>query len=295
MRDFRGATITHRQNDHAEATADVNLRTAERVETFLEAHFLLGAAVDATDQGQANLAAVSVARQNEVDAELRGIFDNAMIVREQDGRRIGGNATHGAREVGAIEKVVDAGETEFLAAAAQGDVAIAQDLDALAIKGGGDSSRRDTKVVVSEDGEDAVAGTQGPKHFGGRLDVIARTGNEISRKRNDVRFEFVGQFNGEAESGGREIEAMVNVGKLDDAKAVKRFGQIGKTDAVLGHFDARRESEAREMADAAGLAERVSFHAAIPPAALKAMPWLGQSAAFRLWKNVCIRHSNYRK
>src|SRR5690348_6571741 len=131
MRNFRRASVANRQNYGAEPPAYINLGAAQRVAALLEAHFFIGAAVNTAYQGQANLASVRVAGEHEADAHARRVFDNRRIVREQHRWRAIGNTAQSARQIRAIQKIVNPREAELLPAAAQSDVPVAQDFNSI--------------------------------------------------------------------------------------------------------------------------------------------------------------------
>src|SRR5215469_2999908 len=160
MRDFRWAPVTHRQNDGSEAAAHIDLRPAEPVASSFEAHFLVGAAVDAANKRQADLSAMGVPRKNEVDAQSRRVFDDARVMRKQERWSVLGDATHCARKVGAVEKIIDACQADLLASAAKRQMAISEDFNAVMVERAGNLVGVDTKVMVPEDGKNAFAGAQ---------------------------------------------------------------------------------------------------------------------------------------
>lgn len=295
VRNFRWAPVTHRQNDGTEAATHVDLRSAEPVASSLEAHMLIGAAVNTANQRQTDLTAMRVSGKNEVDAERRGVFNNCGIVGEQKRRHILRNTTHCPGKIGTVEKVVDARKAKLLASAAKHNVLIAEDFNAIVIERASDLISPDAKIMISENGENAVTSAQTGQHLRNGSYVIAGASDEVSREGNDVRIKFVRQLDGYAQSRCRKIKPVMDIGQLNNPKPAKRVGQIANADSMLGKLDMAAQGQSLELLDAARLAQRVGFDAAMAPATLQAVQRFCQSAASRLWKNVSVRHSVFSK
>ncbi len=156
MGEFCGAVEAEGEAYGADASVDVELQVVEAEHAFdvLLSH---GGEDEGAEDGEADLAAVGVAGEHEVDEREAGVeddlFDVVGLVAHEDhgGAGVGGD---GEVEVGgAGAGVVGAAEPEDVAAAFEGEVAVDEDGCAVGLEGGNDVVGTDVDVVVAEDAE----------------------------------------------------------------------------------------------------------------------------------------------
>jgi len=133
---------------------------------------------EGADDGEADLAAVGVAGEHEVDEGEAGVlYDLVDVVGlvahgENGGLGVGG---YGQVEVGAVGAgVVGAAEPEEVAAALKGVVAIDEDGGAVGFEGRDDVAGADDDVVIAEDAE--ALGLEGGEDFGADAGGFVRDG-----------------------------------------------------------------------------------------------------------------------
>jgi hypothetical protein len=130
--------------------------------------------------------------KNQAHSMTRCEMDNPGIMRKQDGGRIAPNSTHRTPHVRAIAIIVHAGNIERGAAKLYSNVLIPKDFYMLPSERGGYSVGPYPEIVISKDGQNAVARSQAAQNFRGRLDIRARVGDEVSSEHNNIRAESIG-------------------------------------------------------------------------------------------------------
>jgi hypothetical protein len=243
--DFGGAVEAKWEADCTDAAVDVELHAAE-VEGSLDVLLAHGGKDERADEGEADLAAVGVAGEHEVDEREAGVLDDlvgevGLVAHEQDGGvGVGGD---GHVEVGgAGTGVVGAGEPEDVAAAFEGVVAVDEDGGAVGFEGRDDVAGADDDVVVAEDaealgldgGEDFGAdagGFIGDGHLSGAAaDVVAGDEDEVGVEGVDLGDDAL-----EEEGFGELFE--VDVGDLDDFEVEETVGEIADGDGEVVDFE----------------------------------------------------------
>jgi hypothetical protein len=244
--DLGGAIEADGEADGAEAAVDVELRfrVGETEEAFdvLLAH---GREAEGWEEGQADLTAVGVAREDEVGAAGAGVAQDGvgevgLVAHDDEGAvELGGD---GAVEVGlGVGDVVEAGEPETLAVALDGEVLVDERGDAVAGEGVEDALGADLDVVVAEDGvaEGALQVAQDGGAADGSLEgegPVTRAGADVvAGEEHQVGLELVDAVDSVLEEGGLGVFLEVDVAELGDAEAVEGVGQAGDVDVtVLG-------------------------------------------------------------
>lgn len=154
--EFGGAVEAEGEADCADASIDVELHMVEVKDAFdvLLAH---GGEDQGADVGEADLAAVGVTGEHEVDEREAGVQDDLvdiirLMAHEEDRRA--GPGRDGVVEVGlAGAGVVGATEPEDVASALDWSVAVDEDGGSVGLEGANDMLGADTDVVVAEDAE----------------------------------------------------------------------------------------------------------------------------------------------
>ena len=154
-RDLRGAVEAEGEADGADATVDVELHLVEAEVAFYILHSH-GWKHKRSDEGQADLAAVGVAGEHEVDQWRSGMKEDVVgvvgLVSHEDDRCAGGGRD-GEIEVGVTGAgVVDSAEPEAFSVAFDGDVLVDQDRGAFAGESGDDHRGADGYVVIAKNG-----------------------------------------------------------------------------------------------------------------------------------------------
>ena len=153
--DFGGAVEAEGQAYRADAAVDVKLHLVEAVVAFgiLFAH---RGEDEWAEEGQANLSAVGVAGEHEIDKMAAGMGDDmvgevGLVRHEKDGTiGFGGN---GEVEVGvAGAGVFNAAEPETRADALNGEVLVDENGGPMSGEGFGDHGAVEGDVVIAEDG-----------------------------------------------------------------------------------------------------------------------------------------------
>ena len=156
MGQFRRAVEAEGQTHCADASVDVELQVVE-VEHAFDVLLTHGRKDERAEDGEADLAAVGVAGEHEVDEREAGVLDDGLdvvrlVAHEEDG--CAGVGRDGEVEVGdAGSGVVGAGEPEEVATAFEGEVAVDEDGGAMGFDGADDVFGADVDVVVAEDAE----------------------------------------------------------------------------------------------------------------------------------------------
>ena len=203
------------------------------VEASLDVLLAHGGEDEGADDGQADLAAVGVAGEHEVDEREAGVLDDlidvvGLVAHEKHGSLgIGGN---GEAEVGgAGTGVVGAAEPEEVAAALEGVVAVDEDGGSVGFQGWYYVTGSDDDVVVAEDAE--ALGLEGREDLGadagglvGDGDLAGAAADVVAGDEDEVGVEGVdlGDDALEEEGFGELLE--VDVGDLDDAEVEEAVG-----------------------------------------------------------------------
>lgn len=235
---FRRAGPTDWNDDSADAAADVNPSASVEIPANVEASASLMLAAHAFEEWQPDLAAVSVSGEDEVNGKESGGSDDAGVVREKNDGAAAGDAREGAREIGVVPEVVHTGDVEQRGASADGGMAVAQNVDAVAAEGAGDEIGADAEIVIAENGEDAAAGAKTAKKLASRVGEIAGIGDEVAGEGDHVRFERIGELDGGEQGFRGKIQAVMNVGEVNDAETVQLAAESGDGNAKFVDFDA---------------------------------------------------------
>ena len=242
--DLGGAVEADGEADRAEAAIDVELglsvREMEEAFDVLLAH---GGEAEGWEEGQADLSAVGVAREDEVGAAGAGMAQDGVgevgLVAHDDERAVELSGD-GAVEVGlGVGDVVEAGEPEALAVSLDGEVLVDQRGDAVAGEGVEDALGADLDVVVAEDGvaEGALEVAQDGGAAGGGLEgvgPVTRAGADVvAGEEDEVGLELVEAVDGVLEEGGLGELFEVDVAELGDTEAVEGVGEAGDVDGVV--------------------------------------------------------------
>ena len=199
------------------------------------------------EEGQADLAAVGVAGEHEVDERSARMQEDVvgvvgLVGHEDDGGvGVGGDSEIevGAASVG----VVDAAEPEAFAALLDGNVLVDEDGCAVAGEGFDDERSADGDVVVAEDAV-AERGGEGAEDLcaavGGGAGVNegeSAAGNEVAGEEDEMGIEGVDVVDDALEEVrfGELVE--VNVADLDDAVAVEWGWQVGDGNGAVVEAD----------------------------------------------------------
>ena len=241
--DFRWAVEAEGNSDRAYSTIDIELELVEAEVSFcvLSAH---GGEDEWAEEGHADLSAVGVSSEHEIDEMATGVLDDFVDVvgfvgHEDDGA--GGLGGDGQIEVGvAGTGVVDATEPEAVGAAFDGSVLVDEDGDAEAVECSDDDGRAGGDVVVAECGEALGAG-EGAEDFGAAMSGVigdgegdGAVGDEVSGEEDEVGVEGVDAVDDLLEEVGLGVLVEVYVADLGYAEAVEGGGQVGDGDGA-GH------------------------------------------------------------
>jgi hypothetical protein len=244
--EFGGAVEAEGKADGADAAVDVKLQVFELEETLdiLLAH---GWEDQRANVGEADLAAVGVAGEHEVDErEARvqnDLVDIIGLVAHEEDRRIGSGGD-GEVEIGpAGSGVVGAAEPDDVLAAFEGGIAVDEDGRSVGFQGTHYMLGTDVDVVVAEDaealrglegGEDLCANTSGPPGNGERGGTAA---DEVSCDENKVGIEVVDLGDHTFKERGLGVLLEMDVAHLDDAEALERVGEVADGEVEAGDFE----------------------------------------------------------
>lgn len=241
--DFGGAAEADGQVDGADAAIDVELHAVElkgAVDVFA-AHV---GQEHGREKRQADLAAVGVAGEHEVDvAEVADGVGEVGLVAEEDDGCARGLGRDGLGEVGNVEVGVgEAADPEAVAAEVDAFTAVVEDGECVFLKRGDDAGLVDA-VVVAEGAEAERAG-EATEDFCADFGVLAVAGpvagvggDEVAGEGDHVGLEGVDLCDNAAEEEIFVEVAVVEVGDLGDAKAVKGGRQIGEASGVFEDGD----------------------------------------------------------
>ena len=202
---------------------------------------------EGAEAGDADLAAVGMAGEDEVDERAAGMGGDVvgvvgLVGHEEDGGVGGGG--DGEREVGLADgEVVGAGEEEVLALALDADVLVDEQGQAVVFEMAPDDAGIDLGVVVAEDSETLGAG-EGMEQLGAACgggerdgDGHGAAGAEIAGNEDEVGGEGVDAVDDAAEEEVFGELYEVDVGELDDAEAVEGGGQVADVEGAVGGFE----------------------------------------------------------
>ncbi len=230
----------------ADAAVDVELHLVEAI-VAPRIFFAHGRQDEGSDKGQADLAAVGVAGEHEVDEWAAGVGSDDVgvvgLVRHEDDGCVGFGGD-GEVEVGmAGAGVVDATEPDAGSVAVDGEELIDQDGGAFAGEGADDHGGVNGDVVVAEDGV-AQGGGDGGEDLGAAVGGVigveegkGAVGDEVSGEEDEVGGERVDLVDDAFEEEGFGVLVEVNVADLNDAVAVEGGGQVGDGDGVGNDVD----------------------------------------------------------
>ncbi len=199
------------------------------------------------DIGKANLAAMGVAGEHDVDERKAGVegdlFDVVGLMTHEDHGGVGAGRD-GEVEVGdAGCGVVGAAEPEDVAAALDGAVAVDEDGGSVGLEGADDVFGTDVDVVVAEDAE-ALGSFEGGEYLGGGAGRLPgdREGqwaaaDEVSGDEDEVGGESVDLRNHLLEKPGFGVLLEVKVAHLDNAEALEGVGEIADAEGGGGDFE----------------------------------------------------------
>ncbi len=225
----------------------------------------LGAQRKAAQAREVDLAAVGVAGKHQIAAAAVQVLNGRGIVGQQHARHGGGQIGKSLVQVAdAAPEVLDPGQVQVLTATRQNLGLIVEHPDALGFEGVGNrpvemamaadaQGVADGKIMIAQDGVDAVRGLQPAENPGDLLDVAKTLVDEIACENDDIGALGQGEIDGLGEIGRGDLAAAVKIGHLHDAEAVEQGRQIGNGDEVLvelqpGGLDAGGVSETGPVA-----------------------------------------------
>lgn len=240
--EFGGAVEAEGEAYCADASIDVELHVVEVKDSFdvLLAH---GREDQRADVGEADLAAVGVAGEHEVDEREAGMPDDPvdiirLMAHEEDG--CVGPGGDGVVEVGSAGAgVVGATQPEDVVTAFNGGVAVDEDGGSVGLEGANDVLGTDADVVVAEDaealrrfecGEDLGCGSCG---LPGDGVGPGSTADEVSGDEDEVGLEGIDLGDHAFEEVGLGELLEVDIAHLDDAEALKGVGEIADGDGAV--------------------------------------------------------------
>ncbi len=115
---------------------------------------------------------------------------------------------------------------------------VAQDIDALPAQRPRDGIGIHAEIVVAQHRIYPVTRPKPPKKLRRRPDISPGIGDEIPRKRNDVRIQPICLAHGLGKPFLGQKKTVMNVGYLNDAQAVERAGKSIQPDALIIHAEA---------------------------------------------------------
>ena len=241
-RDFSGATVADRHDYFTNAAVDIDLRPIQPVPTFDETSAELGMAVNRPHDRQANLPAMRVPREHEIDSARRRPANASRVVAQQNLGIAGGNMEHGRRQVrGSPPDVIHANDPKGGGPGPQRIVGIPEDANALGLERAGDLLRVNMKVMIAEDRKDTQPSPQLAKRSRHRLDVSRRKRDKVAGDGDHVRAQAVRQLDCTLHLFARRIKAVMNVREVHDAETVMRWSEAGQEDIDLGDFRIGKE------------------------------------------------------
>ena len=242
-RDFGGAVEAERQAYGADAPVDVELGGADAVMAFGIAP-AIGRQGERAQAGNADLAAVGVAGEDEVDERTEVVVGDAVgvvgLVRHEEDGCVGG-CGEGGGEVGLLGgEAVDAAKEEVLVVSFEADVLVDEQGQAVGFEVAADDAGADERVVIAED-----AVTQGTGEGGEQLGAAGGGGERDGEGHGAAGAEVAGdedEIGGEGvDLGDDAVEEIVfgelfemDIGKLDDAEAVEGGGQVAEVEGGMG-------------------------------------------------------------
>jgi len=244
--EFGGTVQAEGQADRADAAVDVELHVSEVEEAFdvLLAH---GGKDQRADEGKADLAAVGVTGEHEVDERKARVVNDLVHVvglvahEENGGAGVGGD---GEVEIGrAGGGVVGAAEPEDVAATLEGGVAVDEDGGSMRLEWCDDVFGANGDIVVAEDAE-ALRGFEGGEDLGteaggppGDRGGARSIADEVSGDQDEVGGEGVDLGDHAFKEEGLGVLLEVNVAHLDDAEALEGVGEIVDGEGAVGDLE----------------------------------------------------------
>ena len=199
---------------------------------------------EGAEDGEADLAAVGVAREHEVDEREAGVLDDrldviGLVAHEDHGcTRVGGNGEIQVGDTGS--GVVGAGEPEEVATALEGEVAVDQDGSAVGLEWGNDVIGTDVDVVIAEDAE-ALGSFESGEDLGsyagcfpGLAEGEGSAADEVSGDEDKVRSHGIDLRDHVLQEVGLGELFEVDVAELNDPEVLEAVGEIADGDGEAG-------------------------------------------------------------
>jgi len=244
--EFGGTVEAEGQADGANASVHVELHVVEAEHAF-DVLLTHGREDERAEVGEADLAAVGVAREHEVDEREAGVEDDVLdvvrlVAHEDDGcAGVGGDREVEVR--GAGTGVVGAAQPEEIAATLEGEIAVDEDGGSVGFEGRNDVVGADVDVMVAEDAE-ALWGLEGGEDFGGQAggapggrERERAAADEVTRNQDEVWRHGVGLGDHLLEEVGFGELLQVNIAYLNDAEVLEAVGEIPDRDGEAGDFE----------------------------------------------------------
>ncbi len=197
--------------------------------------------------GKANLAAVGVTGEHEVDERESGVEDDLLgvvwFVAHEDDWGVG-TGWDSEVEVGdAGSGVVGAAEPDDVGAALDGGIAVDEDGGSVGFEGADNVLGADVDVVVAEDAE-ALGGFEGGEDLGGDaggspgdFEGERADGDEVPGDEDEVGGKGVDLGNHALKKPGLGVLLEVNVAHLDDAEALEGVREIADGEGGGSDFE----------------------------------------------------------
>jgi hypothetical protein len=227
--DFGRTIQAHRNPDGAQAGAGV-----ERERTYLvgapDIFLTQGWKVKRREQWNSDLTSVRVSRKLQVDWKMRGFIGEVGFMRKQNNGFAGGNAAQRLGEVGGVaENVIHAGQPKARAVSLDWLRLVRQNLNVLGLERAGHVFGVGGVVVVSEDGPEAVRGSDLAQEtgtgFGCERCSSCVTENwesdKIPSKYDQIGMKGVHHWNGGEQGMDREIRVVVEIADEGDGETIK--------------------------------------------------------------------------
>ena len=209
--------------------------------------------LDSAENGEANLAGVSVSAEKQMDAGGGGLRIQLGIVREQDFKALAGHCTERFREIGAavIELVVQTGEPQRCAVSLDRYGVIDKHADAEFFE----AENHFSGVVIAENGHNAVARVNGVEDgLHARIHIAAGAGDFVAVIAGENTQVGTEVFERSTEGFGEAVDLVdVEVREMQDFEAI----------------EGRREVRQKNGNAADDRAEGVAETAAVKPSALE--------------------------
>ena len=199
-----------------------------------------------TKTGKADLTAVGVSGEDEVDQRTARVLNNDVsvvgFVGHEDDWSVG-FCRDGAIWIGiAGAGIIKAAEPKAFATALDGDIAIDQHRDPVLRESSRDDGGVKGYVVVTENGIDLRCG-KGAENLGATEWCVFRheeakgsVCDEVSGKQDEVRFELIDAFNRTLEKEWLGVLVEVDVAELGDPETVEAVRKISDVDCAADYL-----------------------------------------------------------